>query len=55
MPTDTDVIVGGAGVAGMAAALELAQRGMKVAIVEARDRIGGRVYTRRDPVSNLPI
>src|SRR5215469_2611791 len=55
MQTDADVIVVGAGVAGMAAALDLVRRDMKVAIVEARDRIGGRVYTRRDPASNLPI
>jgi monoamine oxidase len=55
MQGDADVIVVGAGVAGMSAALDLAQAGLKVAIIEARDRIGGRVFTRRDPVVNAPI
>ena len=55
MQTDADIIVVGAGVAGMAAALDLVRRDMKVAIVEARDRIGGRVYTKQDPLSNRPI
>ena len=35
----------GAGVAGLAAARELTNAGFKVTIVEARDRIGGRIYT----------
>jgi monoamine oxidase len=40
-----DVLVIGAGAAGLAAARTLAQRGLRVAILEARDRIGGRIYT----------
>jgi len=38
----------GAGVAGVTAARELARRGLSVAVVEARDRTGGRVHTVRD-------
>jgi monoamine oxidase len=44
----TDVIVIGAGVAGLAAARELARTGVPVCVVEAGDRIGGRVYSLRD-------
>lgn len=43
-----DVVVIGAGAAGLAAAAELARAGVRVAVVEARERIGGRVWTRRD-------
>ncbi|CAM2826057.1 flavin monoamine oxidase family protein [Skermania piniformis] len=42
-----DVIVVGAGVAGLAAARRLAERGCRVTVFEARDRIGGRVWTSR--------
>ena len=38
----------GAGVAGLTAARELVRHGLSVAVVEARDRIGGRVHTIRD-------
>ena len=40
---DTDVIVIGAGASGLAAAAHLAQRSLRVVVLEARDRIGGRV------------
>lgn len=40
-----DVVVVGAGVAGLTAARELQKKGVKVALVEARDRLGGRVET----------
>lgn len=40
-----DVVVVGAGVAGLTAARDLQRKGLKVAVVEARDRIGGRVDT----------
>ncbi len=45
--TSFDVIVVGAGVAGLAAARALADQGVDVVVVEARDRIGGRVHTDR--------
>ncbi|HWS99757.1 MAG TPA: FAD-dependent oxidoreductase [Pyrinomonadaceae bacterium] len=46
------VIVIGAGLAGLAAAYELAQAGHAVTILEARTRAGGRVYTMREPFSD---
>ena len=44
----TDVIVIGAGIAGLAAARALERAGVSVRILEARDRIGGRIYSVRD-------
>jgi monoamine oxidase len=43
------VVVVGAGLAGLTAAYELDRAGFDVTVLEARDRIGGRVYTVRDP------
>ena len=40
---DADVVVVGAGAAGIAAALELHEHSLKTIVLEARDRIGGRV------------
>lgn len=40
-----DVVVIGAGFAGITAARELKNHGYKVVVLEARDRIGGRVWT----------
>src|SRR3954451_3400600 len=42
------VIVAGAGFAGLAAGRELEARGAAVTVVEARGRVGGRVWTLRD-------
>jgi len=55
MANGDDVIVIGAGAAGMAAALELAAAGLSVSILEARDRIGGRIFTQRDRFVDTPI
>lgn len=43
---DADVIVLGAGISGLAAAAELVKRGNRVLVLEARDRIGGRIDSR---------
>lgn len=42
-----DVIIVGAGVAGLCAARTLKDRGLEVLVLEARNRIGGRVLTSR--------
>jgi monoamine oxidase len=42
---DADVIVIGAGAAGLAAARSLASRSLRVIVLEARDRVGGRVWS----------
>jgi cation diffusion facilitator CzcD-associated flavoprotein CzcO len=48
-PPDTkSILIVGAGMAGLAAARSLADAGWPVRLIEARDRIGGRVHTNRD-------
>src|SRR5260370_39586510 len=43
-----EVIVIGAGIAGLAAARDLSIDGYDVLVLEARNRIGGRIWTSRD-------
>ena len=50
-----DVIIIGAGAAGLAAAQELARSKRSVLILEARDRIGGRCWSRQEPELGVPI
>jgi flavin-dependent amine oxidoreductase len=50
-----DVVVIGAGAAGLAAAAELLRGGRSVLLLEARDRIGGRIWTRRETELPVPI
>src|SRR5262245_14964849 len=42
------ILVVGAGLAGLAAARELVAMGAAVSVIEARDRVGGRVWTVRE-------
>lgn len=50
-----DVVVLGAGAAGLAAAVELARRGKSAVVLEARDRIGGRVWSLDVPGLPAPV
>ncbi|MEV4647217.1 NAD(P)/FAD-dependent oxidoreductase [Saccharopolyspora sp. NPDC049357] len=45
MSEETDVVVVGGGVAGLITARELDRKGLRVTVLEARDRLGGRVWT----------
>ncbi|MBK9033243.1 MAG: flavin monoamine oxidase family protein [Myxococcales bacterium] len=47
MSERTDVAIIGAGFAGLSAARALARAGRAAVVLEARDRVGGRVYTER--------
>ncbi len=50
-----DVVIIGAGVSGLSAACELRRSKLSVLILEARDRIGGRTWTRHEPDLPAPI
>jgi monoamine oxidase len=49
------VVVIGAGVAGLAAAQALSAAEVNVSILEARDRVGGRIHTLRDTRFAIPV
>src|SRR4029078_2834147 len=50
-----DVVIIGAGAAGLAAARALSQAGWRLVLLEARPRIGGRILTLREEDTALPI
>jgi monoamine oxidase len=51
----TTVVVIGAGVAGLSAARHLRAQGVDAVVVEARDRIGGRLWTLRPEGLEVPV
>jgi monoamine oxidase len=55
MKSAYDVVVIGAGAAGLAAAARLAEAGRSVLVLEARDRVGGRIETRHEPGLAVPV
>jgi monoamine oxidase len=54
-PEPPQVVIVGAGAAGLAALRELDRAGCSVLCLEARNRIGGRIYTRHDPLLPVPV
>ena len=55
MTKPNNVIIIGAGISGLAAAAELGKAGLQIIVLEARNRIGGRIYTTRDPATGAPV
>jgi monoamine oxidase len=53
--SETSVLIIGAGAAGLSAARDLSAAGIEVIVLEARDRIGGRIHTSRHNSSIIPI
>jgi monoamine oxidase len=55
LESSAEILILGAGIAGLAAAAQLASAGSTVAVLEARDRIGGRIHTLHPSESESPI
>ncbi len=55
MKDRADVLIVGAGAAGLSAANELSAAGTDVMVLEGRQRLGGRIETMHDPAWPLPI
>jgi monoamine oxidase len=55
MTAQYDVLIIGAGVAGLNAGRLLAEAGRRVAILEARNRIGGRIWTQAISADDSPV
>ncbi len=51
----SEVVVIGAGVAGLACANVLCEAGLRVTILEARNRIGGRIWTVHPSLTDAPV
>jgi monoamine oxidase len=55
LANSADVLIVGAGAAGLAATHVLSEGGLQTITLEARDRIGGRIFTHFDRSTNLPV
>src|SRR2546421_210884 len=55
MKERADVLIIGAGAAGLAAARELGRAGFGVIVLEARARLGGRIYTKHENNEAAPV
>lgn len=53
--TDADAVVVGGGLAGLVAARNLRRAGRRVVLLEARDRLGGRVFARELAATGLRV
>jgi monoamine oxidase len=53
--TSTDVVVLGGGIAGLTAARDLGEHGLRVTVLEARGRLGGRTWTRPLVGTDVPV
>ena len=51
--SDFDVLIIGAGMAGLTAGRLLAEAGRRVAILEALSRVGGRIFTEHVRVAGI--
>ena len=55
MAQNGEIVIIGAGIAGLAAASKLGRAGLSVVMLEARDRLGGRIFGHRDQRCDAPI
>ena len=53
--SSADVVIVGAGAAGLSAARTLTRNGFSIQVLEARDRLGGRIHTTHDASHSTPI
>lgn len=55
MLEQAEILVIGAGAAGLVATAELTRAGLDVVLLEARERLGGRIFTVRDSACEVPL
>ena len=55
MADDSEVLIVGAGLSGAVLARELAQTGVRVQVIEARDHVAGNCHTERDPETGVLV